>query len=259
MTKIMIHNLFVHTVTVSNFYIGKYEVTVAQFYQFVNDAKYITDAELHGDSSWIFRVKTAGVNWRCDAQGLKYDSLIQNQYPVVHVSWNDAVAYCIWLSNKTGRHYRLLTEAEWEYAAGNGERHTKFSWGNYLPGKSDKVGNLRDEGSGWDNNFSGYNDGYKFLAPVGSFKTNILGLYDLTGNVGEWCSDWYGNYVSANQINPQGPSSGINRAVRGGSFASRPVNCTVVDHNDSPPGESRGTIGFRLGLDPETLRILGPL
>jgi formylglycine-generating enzyme required for sulfatase activity len=174
---------------------------------------------------------------------------MKNYYPVVHVSWSDAVAYCHWLSNKTGKHYRLPTEAEWEYAAGNGERHTKFSWGDDLPTMTDKVGNLRDEGSGWDNSFPGYNDGYKFLAFVGSFKANMFGLCDMNGNANEWCSDWYGNYSREEQTNPQGPPSGFNRAVRGGSFASRPVNCTVVDHNDSPPGESRGTIGFRIALD----------
>ncbi len=240
----------VHRVAVTDFYLGKYEVTVAQFYYFVQATGYTTDAETHGDSSWIFREKMPGVDWRSDAQGHKYENLADNHFPIVFVSWNDAQAYCVWLSNKTGKHFRLPTEAEWEYAAGNGTAHTRFSWGNLMPESTHKVANVRDEGSGWDNNFTGYNDGYKFLAPVGSFKPNDFGLYDMTGNVNEWCSDWYGKYTSEDQTNPQGPTLGVNRATRGGSFASRPVNCTVADHNDSPPGESRGTIGFRLALDP---------
>lgn len=191
-----------------------------------------------------------GINWRYDSAG---NLRPENEYnhPVLHVSWNDAMAYCDWLSQKTGKTYRLPTEAEWEYAAGNGSRHTKYSWGNGEPtGK--KGGNVADEskrpgdGASWSTKFDGYNDGYWFTAPVGSCDANDFGLFDMTGNVWEWCSDWKGNYSSEKQANPIGPSSGVYRVNRGGSWSSNPLCCRVAYRYDDSPAYRNFNLGFRL-------------
>jgi formylglycine-generating enzyme required for sulfatase activity len=241
----------VHTVKVSDFYLGKYEVTVAEFRAFAEDKNYQTDAEKE-NYSWFYTtewVKKEGINWRHDAEG----NAAEDNHPVLHVSWNDAVAYCAWLSEKTGLRYRLPTEAEWEYAAGNGNQHTKYSWGNDDPsGKN--GGNVADEskrpsdGVGWSTKFEGYNDGYWFTAPVGSYNPNTLGLYDMTGNVWEWCSDWYGAdyYKNSPATNPTGPTSGSDRVVRGGSWYNAPRDCRVANRYGNTPGGRYGSVGFRL-------------
>ncbi len=249
----------VHSVTVGDFYMGRYEVTVAEFKRFIDDTGYITDAEKNGgEGSSIFingqwELK-AGIDWRCDAEG-KLRPEREYHHPVVHVSWNDAVAYCDWLSRKTGRRYRLPTEAEWEYAAGNGSRHTKYSWGDGAP-SGRKGGNVADETakkrfSDWTI-FPGYSDGYVFTAPVGSFAPNDFGLYDMSGNVSEWCNDWYieGYYRNSPSVNPTGPSSGAHRVVRGGSWGSYPEGCRVASRGGFTPDYRAGIIGFRLALVP---------
>jgi formylglycine-generating enzyme required for sulfatase activity len=179
--------------------------------------------------------------------------LPERRDPVIHVSWNDAKAYCEWLSEKSGQTYRLPTEAEWEYAAGNGAKHTKYSWGNGQPyGK--KAGNLADETGAeafnWnktaDSIFLGYDDGYKSTAPVGSFLPNDFGLYDMTGNVWEWCSDWKGDYSSGIQTNPQGPSMGSGRVFRGGSWGDSPLYCRVAGRDDGAPHGRVSIVGFRI-------------
>jgi formylglycine-generating enzyme len=185
----------VHEVRISDFYMGKYEVTVAEFRKFVEAENYKTEAE-KGDGSTIYKngswSRTAGVNWRHDTEG---NTQTDENHPVIHISWNDATAYCAWLSRTTGKKYRLPTEAEWEYAAGNGSKHTKYSWGNSDP-SGKKGGNVADKTAkarftDWTI-FDNYTDGYIFTAPVGSFDPNEFGLYDMSGNVWEWCSDWYG-------------------------------------------------------------------
>jgi formylglycine-generating enzyme len=240
----------VHSVTLSSFYMGKYEITVAQFKAFIDDDGYKTDAE-KDDGSYIWSGKTwekkAGINWRHDAEGNTRPSS-QYNHPVIHVSWNDATAYCAWLSRKTGKAYRLPTEAEWEFAAGNGSKHTKYSWGNGDPSVS-KGGNVADETAKTKYNwtiFDGYRDGYIFTAPVGSFAANDLGLYDMTGNVWEWCSDWKGEYSSSSQQNPTGAVTGSNRVRRGGSWFHDPTACRVANRNSNTPTFRLNYLGFRL-------------
>ena len=244
----------VHPVTVSDFYLGKYEVTVAEFRAFVEATSHSTDAEKDDgsyfweDSKWQ---KKPGINWRHDAEG----KIAQDNHPVLHVSWNDAIAYCQWLSKQTGQNYRLPTEAEWEYAAGNGSKHTKYSWGNEAP-KGKKGGSLADETGAthfnWTksatNIFLGYQDGFVATAPVGSFDPNGLGLYDMTGNVWEWCSDWYDSdfYKNSSQNNPTGAASGTYRVLRGRSWCNYPQYCRVANRSDSTPSVRDGNIGFRL-------------
>ncbi len=238
----------VHSVTVSDFYLGKYEVTVAEFRAFIDDDGYRTDAEKEG-KSWGYDGtawnEIAGRNWRHDPEGKN----AQDNHPVINVSWNDATAYCAWLSKKMGKTYRLPTEAEWEYAAGNGSRHTKYSWGNGDP-NGKKGGNVADEsksptGSQWETKFDGYNDGYWSTAPVGSFDANDFGLHDMTGNVWEWCSDWKGDYPSSSQKDPSGPSTGVDRVLRGGSWFSNPQSCRVAYRDSVAPAFRSSVTGFR--------------
>jgi len=242
----------VHTVTVSDFWLGKYEVTVAEFENFISATGYQTDADKNGGSYfWIGSKweKKAGVNWRCDAQGNVRKSSELN-HPVIHVSWKDAVAYCKWLSRKTGQIYRLPTEAEWEYAARSGSKNYKYALGNFGP-EGSKGGNIADESLkralGWSSIWDGYDDGYVYTAPVGSFEPNELGVYDMTGNVWEWCRDWYGAkyYRNSPQVDPKGSASGTVRVLRGGSWSSEPVVVRCSFRNGHDPDDRYGNSGFR--------------
>jgi formylglycine-generating enzyme len=243
----------VHTVTMSSFRMGKYEITVREFRTFIETTRYQTDAEKE-DGSYIWKnnswTKEKGISWKHDAEGNIRPASEDNQ-PVIHVSWNDAVAYCQWLSECTGKTYRLPTEAEWEYAAGNGSRHTKYSWGDGLPNGS-RGGNVADEtfkkrNAGWSI-FENYSDNYVYTAPVGQFLANDFGLYDMTGNVWEWCSDWKGDYSSSAVTNPTGAVTGSSRVLRGGSWDYDPHNARVAFRlNDTPTFRSYG-IGFRVAF-----------
>ncbi|TRZ52036.1 hypothetical protein D4S03_04085 [bacterium] len=245
----------VYTVNVGNFYLGKYEVTVAQFKQFINETGYQTNADKDGGSYMLTGntwEKRSGVTWKCDAEG-NLRSQGEYNHPVVHVSWNDATEYCNWLSRKTGRSYRLPTEPEWEYAAGNGAKHSKYSWGHGDPnGKN--GGNVADESAKrkfkWAKTWSGYDDGFATTAPVGSFNPNDFGLYDMTGNVWEWCSDWYEKnyYYSRPSNNPKGNSSGTYKALRGGSWNDNPSNSRSANRSKDAPVIRSGNYGFRVAM-----------
>jgi formylglycine-generating enzyme required for sulfatase activity len=246
----------VHNVTVSSFYMGKYEVTVEQFAAFVTATNYQTDAE-KGDGSYAYIngswQKKAGINWRHDEEGNERPTS-QHTYPVVHVSHNDAVAFCDWLSKKEGKTYRLPTEAQWEYAAG-GSSHTKYSWGNSET--SGVSGNVADETakkkySSWTT-LSGYTDGYVYAAPVGKFAANTFGLYDMSGNVWEWCSDWYADnwyaQPAAGKPNPENQTHGskTDRVLRGGSWTDSPYGARVAFRfNFRPPDFRSYLVGFRV-------------
>jgi formylglycine-generating enzyme required for sulfatase activity len=247
----------IHRVTVSSFKMAKYEVTVKEFAAFVNATNYQTDAEKLGtsivfNSKWL---KADGVTWRDDEEGRHRLETDWNK-PVIHVSWNDATAYCEWLSKKIGKTFRLPTEAEWEFAAGCGAKHYKYSWGSYEPSNSENVANLVDEtihpkyGKWKNERFLGYKDDYFFAAPVGSFQPNELGLYDMTGNVWEWCNDWYEAtyYTSSPSMNPKGPPSGSNRLLRGGSWFDAASLCRVAYRNNSDPVDHANYTGFRVVL-----------
>ena len=242
-----------HTVTISNFALGRYEITVAQFRAFMEDENYKTDAEKEG-FSWEWKggkwEKMNGVYWKHDTQGnLRPES--DYNHPVIHVSWNDAVAYCTWLSKKTGRNYRLPTEAEWEYAAGNGNRHTKYSWGDGSP-SGRNGGNVADEDSkkkyNWSSIFDNYYDGYADTAPVGQYNPNDFNLYDMTGNVLEWCSDWYDAdyYKNSPSSNPQGAASGTNRVLRGGAWYDDYNYSRVAIRSTDNPTIRNYNVGFRV-------------
>lgn len=247
----------VHEVQLDSFYLAKYEVTVGEFKKFIENTGYQTDADKDGGSNlWNGNEweKENGVNWKYDAEG-NVQPTANYDHPEIHVSWNDATAYTKWLSKKTGLNYRLPTEAEWEYAAGNGSKHTKYSWGNGDPlGK--QGGNVADETGAtrfnWakstENIFVSYNDGFASTAPIGSFNANELGLYDMSGNVWEWCQDWYGNdyYAKSPASNPGGSTSGTLRVCRGGSWFRNPALVRVANRNLVTPSHRYSNIGFRL-------------
>jgi formylglycine-generating enzyme required for sulfatase activity len=193
----------VHTVTVDDFYIGKYEITQKQW------------RDVMGKNPSGFS--------GCD------------DCPVERVSWNDIQEFIKKLNEKTGLHYRLPTEAEWEYAARGGTKSNGYKY----------SGNNNIDDVAW---YSG-NSGIK-THPVGQKKPNELGIYDMSGNVWEWCNDWYGSYSSVRQNNPQGSSSGSFRVFRGGSWSSYARYCRVAFRSDLTPDDRYYRHGFRLVLLP---------
>jgi len=182
----------IQRVTLGNFYIGKYEVTQAQWKSIIGS----NPSHFKGD-----------------------------RLPVEQVSWSNVQEFIRKLNAKTGKHYRLPTEAEWEYAArgGNKSKGHKFSGSNTI-----------------DNTGSG-------TYPVGTKSPNEIGIYDMSGNVWEWCNDWYGSYSRTAVTNPQGPSSGSQRVLRGGSWMNRSTKLMLVSTRNAEKPEARYSyLGFRL-------------
>jgi formylglycine-generating enzyme len=191
-----------HQVTVSDFYMGKFEVTQKQW------------REIMGTNPSYFK--------NCD------------DCPVEQVSWNNIQEFIKKLNQKTGKKYRLPTEAEWEFAARGGvETHGRAS-------KKYAGSNNIDDVAWYSENSNSKTH------PVGQKQPNELGLYDMSGNVWEWCSDWYGSYSSGSQTNPQGPSSGFDCVIRGGSWDCYPQPCRVANRNYYSPDDRNLNIGFRL-------------
>jgi formylglycine-generating enzyme required for sulfatase activity len=191
-----------------------------------------------------FRIGKTEVTFRqydvfCDATGHskpKDRGWGRGNRPVINVDWHDAVSFCDWLSEKSGMSFRLPTEAEWEYAARGGQNSHgyRYSGGNDL----DDVGWYRD------------NSGKRTHA-VGQKRSNELRLYDMSGNVWEWCSDRYDSdyYAKSPGGNPKGPSMGSRRVVRGGSWVNDARHCRVARRNGGHPGSSYDSLGFRLAQD----------
>lgn len=221
----------VHEVCVSGFSISRFAVTLGAFKKFIADTSYRTEAE-KGDGCYVYN----GNSWRKDpAASWRAPGFAQeDDHPVVCVSWHDAVAYAQWLSRRTGRNFRLPTEAEWEYAARSGGKPEKFAGGDDI------------EAVAW---YSG-NSGNR-THPVGQKLANGLGLYDMSGNVWQWTADWYGDsyYIDSPRNNPAGPGSGSKRVFRGGSwfYDERGVRTTYRDF--ALPAYRSSYLGFRLASD----------
>jgi formylglycine-generating enzyme required for sulfatase activity len=192
-----------HSVTVSSFSIGKYEITQAQWETIMDS----NPTDFKGDN-----------------------------LPVENVSWEEVQEFISRLNKATGKKYRLPTEAEWEYAARDGKksRNYKYSGSNSI----DEVAWYED------------NSGYK-THPVGTKKANKLGIYDMSGNVYEWCNDWYGDYSSSAQTNPVGASSGSRRVIRGGGWNNDARGCRVVTRYGGSPGDRGINLGLRLACSSE--------
>jgi formylglycine-generating enzyme required for sulfatase activity len=211
-----------------------HEVTRGQFAQFIAAVGHVTDAE---------RLKRPQT-WR-DPGFEQSDA-----HPVTCVSWNDAEAFCQWLSQKERRRYRLPTEAEWEFAC------RAHNWGAYPWGDDPAAGggwaNVADQGSRESlkvNALFSWSDGATATAPVGSYRKSPFGLFDLVGNVREWCSDWYGPYPTLRSEDPTGPASGTLRVVRGGSYRSGPRDCRSAARGALFGEESAADLGFRIVLE----------
>ncbi len=238
------------------FYMGATEVTVAQFRDFVKATGYKTDAE-RGDGGMIFDKKE---NRWVPRKGMKWDSLPWKMYdeqPVVFVSWNDAQAFCRWLSRKEKRTYRLPTEAEWESSCRGGMVWARYPWGNRLPG--DKDANFGDGSPKLPESLTTVDDGFQYVSPVKSYRPNGYGLYDMGGNVMEWVEDRYDrNYYENSPIDdPKGPSVGDARVNKGGNWYASPADGRCAFRGFSGPEMSFWNLGFRVVLeDSEHDRII---
>jgi formylglycine-generating enzyme required for sulfatase activity len=183
-------------------------------------------------------------------------------HPVVNVSWNDAVSFCEWLTGKersAGRiskdqRYRLPTEAEWEYACRGGSKvSTLFSFGNEVDdlvryGNVGDLTALKYFGSENSGNYHPKEDGAVFTSKVGSYPPNAFGLYDMHGNVYEWCADWIGEYPSEAVKDPTGATSGTNRVIRGGSWTEPVGFCRSAFRGSCTPDDRGCGLGFRVAV-----------
>lgn len=257
----------IHRVRITKpFYLGAYEVTLGEFRQFIEATNYKTDAEKDGRGGWGYTGNDKKPFRRSPKYTWRHTGFEQSEkHPAVNVSWNDAVEYCKWLSKKEGKSYRLPTEAEWEYACRAGTQ-TPFYHGT---DKSElaKVGNVSDAAfvakfSKWmkvnevDRLKMGsakHTDGYIFTSPVGKFRANSFGLFDMHGNVWEWCSDWDKKdyYKDSPKDDPQGPADGTYRIRRGGSWLHSPTFSRSARRRRYKPNSRNSPIGFRIVLEAE--------
>lgn len=264
----------------NDFHIGQNEVTVGQFRRFVEATGYKTDAERAGEA-WVFQPDAEeplgrfsplkGASWR--DPGFPQDE----SHPVTCVSWNDATAFCRWLSDQEGKRYRLPTEAEWEYACRAGSS-TPYCGGD-TPDSVYAYGNVAD--AALHDKYPedvirqrvvalepGQGDGHVFTAPAGNFKPNAWGLHDVHGNVWEWCSDKYSDRIYKDMhklavergsrskpapiADPRGPETttqhehGDWRSLRGGSWYTGPLQSRCSVRAFAEAGDAYSYIGFRV-------------
>jgi len=218
-----------HRVQLSRpFYLGRIPVTVGQFRAFINATGYRTQAEVEGTAhQWTQKdwLPVAGLNWRNPGFAQT------DEHPVVCVSWNDAMAFCGWLSGKDGRAYGLPTEAQWEYACRAGAT-TLWNFGD----DESRVG----EHAWFCENSGGTTH------PVGRKKPNAWGLCDMHGNMYEWCDDWFAaDYYGVSPADdPQGPPGGEGRVLRGGCWLAVGNRC--ASRGSSAPGNRITVLGFRV-------------
>ncbi len=255
----------IRSVTLEPFWIDQYAVTNDAFHRFCEQTGYRTEAERFGWSfvfagdlpegghgtaehdaplgvPWWQRVY--GADWQ-HPEGYDSDVRTRGNYPVVHVSWNDAAAYAAWAGK------RLPTEAEWEFAARGGLEQNMYPWGNKLTPEDQHRCNI------WQGEFPMVNtaeDGFRSTAPVDSFEPNLYGLYNMVGNVWEWCADWFSStwHLAATRHHPLGPPSGAARVMRGGSYLCHGSYCNryrVAARSSNTQDSATTNTGFRCVRD----------
>jgi sulfatase modifying factor 1 len=242
------------------FYLDRHTVTNAQFEEFIAASAYVTEAERFGWSFVFYPPDRGldlqhvpGLNWwrRVDAalwshpEGPDSTTDGRENYPAVHISWNDAAAYAEWAGK------RLPTEAEWEFAARGGLIQKRFPWGDELTPGGKYLCNI------WQGDFPNFNtaeDGYEATAPVDAYPANGFGLQVITGNTWEWCADWFSPdyHLYGTRINPVGPAQGNTRSMRGGSYLCHTSYCNryrVAARTSNTPDSATTNIGFRCARD----------
>jgi len=259
-----------HEVEVSDFYLAPYPVTRHEFRKFVEATGYSTTAETGGGLRVYVteekKVETRdGGSWRDPGfpQG--------DDHPVVGVSWFDAVRYCNWRSEQEGLRpcfkfkegtvscdfsvdgYRLPTEAEFEFAARCRGQERKYPWGDGTPEIDGRpIANIKDDTAhrdeGWGKHWEGYDDGFVFTSPVDAMSPNELGLYDMGGNVYQWCWDWFAPeyYGIGNMRDPVGPGTGEMRSARGSGFGCPLHRLRASNRGAGKPSASFENTGFRV-------------
>ncbi len=236
----------------TGFAMGQTEVTVGQFREFVKAIGYRTEAQREGTGS-VYDENTGrmndrrGIDWQRDYKGDR----ASDKLPVLNVSWNDASEYVAWLSQRTGKHYRLPSEAEFEYALRAGSQ-SRFWWGDGDPPKV--LANVTGAGDrspskrSWGRAFDNYSDGYWGPAPVKAYPPNPFGLYDMDGNLSEWVDDcWHDNYTRAPRDSTAWINPGcVRRVIRGGSWGSSPEQVRSAYRLSVPADTRSARVGFRV-------------
>ena len=238
-----------HKVRISRpFFICATEVTVGWFRKFVEETGYITDAE-DAKGGQVFNTQRGRFDPKPGSSWKNPGWTITDDQPVAMVSYNDAQAFCEWLTAKEKLPYKLPTEAQWEYAARGGLSIAQFPWGDALP--DGRRANYADKNTDFEWRDRNSDDGYKYVAPVGSYEPNGYGLYDMAGNVLEWVRDYYGEdyYRFSPEVDPEGPGHGENRVMKGGEWTFGAVNLRCAFRGWARPDLTVDNGGFRVAIE----------
>lgn len=244
-------------VSLGNYYISNHEVTIGEYLVFMNDVNISNDGYIKGNKIIDLGDFDCSVSKNFTGFNFKSNKFFDSDScPITEITWFGALEYCNWLSENNGLEqvyiidsntvifdkmksgYRLPTEAEWEYAARSG-------------GREDQQWSGTNSNEYLDNYAWYYSNSGNKAYPIKSKNPNAFGLYDMSGNVWEWCWDWYGDYDISNKTNPIGPISGSRRVIRGGYWYATSIGCKTSFRTHSNPQGGTGSIGFRIAQNAE--------